>query len=245
MTPANLSMLEGYAARGHTAGFVLAGLLLALLARGLSGDQSLYRILFGASSAFFAFLAIAGGLQYLYPHGSIAEPGNNLITCFFGFAALAMLWFSGLLDQGGRLLKSIGESTPAGTVRTSSSLDSGGNGKSTKPAAHAVLDPETSWTAHAETVRLAPRGVLGSKSASRIDNLIATKCDAGPAKIVLDFRKVTALDPAVVQAIVDCYRRYPASRFAFVATPDSAPYDKLTLLGIDQMISIQPTLSSR
>lgn len=53
---------------------------------------------------------------------------------------------------------------------------------------------------------------------------------------------MTAIDAAVVQAIVDCYRRYPASRFAFVATPDSAPYDKLTLLGIDQMIPIQATL---
>ncbi len=245
MSQANIAMLESYAARGHAAGFVLVAVLLAVLLRGFSGNQLLYRALFGASGAFFALLALAGGLEYLYPHASTLH-STNLLTGFFGFAALATLWISGVFSQAARLVKSIGESAPAGTVRTSRSpLDPSVRGESMGPDAQAVFDPETSWTADAETVRLAPRGALGMKSAPAIDDLIATKCAERPAKIVLDFRNVTALDAAVVQTIVDCYRRYPASRFAFVATPDSAPHSKLTLLGIDQMIPIRPTLSAR
>jgi anti-anti-sigma regulatory factor len=245
MSPTNISSFEFYAARGQTAGFVLMGLLLAVMLHGLSGKQSLYRILFGVSGLFFAFLAVAGALEYLYPRGSTDHSINNIVTCCFGIAAVSAVWISGLVGQVGYLLKSTGESAPAGTVRTvRSSSDPDARSKSMQPSAHAIVDPETSWTAHAETVRLAPRGTLDSKSAPAIDNLIAAKCAEGPAKIVLDFRNVTALDAAVVRAIVDCYRRYPASRFAVVATPNSAPYDKLTLLGIDQMIAIRPTLSS-
>jgi anti-anti-sigma regulatory factor len=246
MSPANISMFEFYAARGQTAGFVLMALLLAVMLHGLSGKQSLYRILFGVSGLFFAFLAAAGALEYLFPRGSYVHSINNIVACCFGIAAFAAVWISGLVGQVKHLMKSTGKSDPAGTVRTSrSSVGPDVRNKSMKPNDDAILDPETSWTAHAETVRLAPRGALGSKSASAIDNLIATKCAEGPSKIVLDFRNVTALDAAVVGAIVDCYRRYPTSRFAVVATPDSAPYDKLTLLGIDQMIAIRPTLSSR
>jgi anti-anti-sigma regulatory factor len=246
MSPTDISMFESYAARGQTAGFVLMGLLLAVMLHGLSGRQSLYRVLFGLSGLFFAFLAVAGLLEYLHPRGWADHSVNNIVACCFGIAAVASLWISGLVGQAEHLMKSMGKSAPAGTVRTTrSSIAAGAGSKSTKPTADAILDPETSWTAHAETVRLAPRGTLGSKSAPALDNLIATKCAEGPAKIVLDFRNVTSLDAAVVGAIVDCYRRFPASRFAVVATPNSAPYDKLTLLGIDQMITIQPTLSSR
>jgi anti-anti-sigma regulatory factor len=237
-------MFEFYAGRGQTAGFVLMGLLLAVMLHGLSGRESLYRILFGVSGLFFAFLTVAGTLKYLYPRASYVHSINNIVTCCFGIAAVAAFWISGVVGQAKYLVKTMGK--PAPTVRAARPwIDREGRSNLTKPSENTTFDPETSWTAHAETVRLAPRGSLGSKSASVIDDLIATKCDEGPAKIVLDFRNVTALDADVVRAIVDCYRRYPASRFALVATPHSAPYDKLTLLGIDQMITIQPTLSSR
>jgi len=246
MSQADISMFEFYAARGQTAGFILMGLLLAVMLHGLSGKQSLYRILFGASGLYFAFLAFAGGLEYLHPRGSTLHSANNIVTCCFGIAAFAALWISGIVGQVEYLVKSMGKPAPAGSMQSPrSSIDRDARRGSTKSSEHVMVDPETSWTAHAETVRLAPRGTLDSKSAPAIDNLIAKKCDAGPAKIVLDFRNVTALDAAVVRAIVDCYRRYPASRFAVVATPHSVPYDKLTLLGIDQMITIQPTLASR
>jgi anti-anti-sigma regulatory factor len=246
MSHANISMFEFYAGRGQTAGFVLMALLLAVMLHGLSGKESLYRILFGVSGLYFGFLAVAGALEYLYPRASTVHSINNIVTCCFGIAAVAAFSISGVVGQAKHLVKTMGKAAPDNAVRTQrSSIDPDGRSKSMKPSDDVILDPETSWTAHAETVRLAPRGTLGSNSASAIDDLIATKCAEGPAKIVLDFRNVTALDADVVRAIVDCYRRYPASRFAVVATPHSAPYDKLTLLGIDQMITIQPTLSSR
>src|SRR5271163_3306249 len=80
MSPANISMFEFYAARGQTAGFVLMAVLLAVLLHGLSGKQSLYRILFGVSGLFFALLAVAGAFEYLYPRGSTVHSINSIVT---------------------------------------------------------------------------------------------------------------------------------------------------------------------
>lgn len=143
LSSSSVAMVEFYAARGQTAGLVLMALLLAVLLRGLSGNQLKYRILFGASGAFFALLAFGSALEHLHPRWSTAYSGSSFFTYFFGFSALAALWISGLFSEAGRLVKSIGDPAPAGTLRTSrSSLASSAHGKRVNLDHRAPGNPE-------------------------------------------------------------------------------------------------------
>lgn len=246
-------MLSVLAGIGFTAGLVLIGALAYQAMKGYSGTLARLKTIAGASAAFFALLAVTGAIQYvdadLYTWPALVSQGFAWLFALAAFGAFKLYQNVDRAERGAKAMATGGASTGVVTSPAKVSVKpvkisirrrgAGAPDAGLLPADVPVVKDDN-WTSHARTVRFAPQGDLGEASASGIGEYIAKTCAEGPAKIVIDFTKVTSLNSAVVDSIVESYRRFPHSKFTIVAPVDTPPYRELMLLGIDQMIPVYP-----
>ena len=245
----------------YVTGLLLLLYLIYLVLKGLSGTTAVLKIAFGASAIFFLLLAAAGvSARFFARSGTLNYYGIDVLAGLFALAAFGAFRFFqivGKADSASKMMAGLqslegpGKTKRRATFRTRFVLNPRGNPKAENAFnlirsaggtdAPAIKDGEHAW--HARAVRFSPDGDLLAPIAPKLDEMIASACAAGPVKVVLDLTKVTSMDSAVVETIVSCYRRYRDSRFTIVAPPDSGPYRALALLGVDQLIPIEPTLT--
>ncbi len=252
-------MIDQIGVAVYAAGFVLLAYLVYVVLSGLSGTPRMLRSLFGVSAGYFAILAIVGAIDYFSAgYGSLNYHGADVLACVFALAAFGAYQMFRIVSDAGqraRLLAGLGsvdkssEKKTTTTVKKRVFVDSRAaealkaeelKRQVRASGAPVVEDGSHQW--RISTRDIAPKGALPAAAAPFIENSIIDACAFGPVKLVIDLTNVTSMDSAVVEVLVSCYRRFREARFTIVAPPGSAPYRALELLGVDQIIPVQPNL---